>query len=268
MIDPDGIITSVEKEVKEIKLTQVQDCDFEPYDFDDEKSFKTYMSDIEKEVRGSFEYRQAIAYMRNFMGMNQCAYIAKANNIESFDIKIELHHYPFSLYDICSIVYDKRCFFKEPLDLEMVAKEVEILHYKCMVGLIPLSETLHKLYHNGRLFIPIDVVFGRYDLFMTYYDKWISPEQKDIIARIEKYTAEQVSELLNTTIIDTHNLPIFTNQKEFQLPPVSTVGQAMIDQIDKIKDNSYKLPTVHDRVGIEDKKEDRRGIQSPIYYIR
>lgn len=267
MIDPDGIITSVSKEIKEIKLTQIEECEYNPYDLEDEKSFKAYMSDIEKEVRGSFEYRQAIAYMRNFMGMNQCAYIAKANNIESFDIKIEIHHYPFSLYDICSIVYEKRCYYKEPLELEMVAKEIMLLHYKCMVGLIPLSETLHKLYHNGKLFIPVDAIFGRYDLFMMYYDDWISAEQKDIIARIEKYTKEQVSELLNTTIIDTHNLPIFTNQKDYQLPPVNPVNQAMIEQIEKIKENSYRLPTVHDKLGIEDKKEDRRGVQSPIYYL-
>ncbi len=267
MIDPDGIITESNKEIKEIKLVQIQTCDFNPYDLDDEKSFEKFISDVEKEVRGSFEYRQFINYLRNFMDMSQCTFIEKAHNRETFDIKIEIHHYPFTLYDICRIVYDKRAYYKESLDLEMVAKEVMELHYKLMIGLVPLSETVHELVHNSRLFIPITSVLGRYDIFMMYYDRFISAEMKDMILRMEKYTQEQVSSLLNTSILDTNNLPLNVKQQEYQLPPIETLGNAMIEQIDKIKANSYKLPTVHDTPMIEDKKEDRRGVQSPIYYL-
>lgn len=255
MIDPDGIIVTTEKADNKIKLGLIPECDFEPYDLEDDKSYKTYISDIEREVRGSFEYRQFINFLRTNMEMNRCAYIVEATNKESYTIKIEIHHYPFTLYDISEIVYTKRVYYRESLDVEMVAKEVMELHYKCMVGLVPLSETVHKLVHNSKLFIPITNVFGRYDLFMDYYDPFISPEQKDIVNRIEKYTREQTSDLLNTTILDANNVSFNVKQKEYQIPSMDGVGNVMLEQIQAIKDNSYRLPTVHDKIMIEDKKE-------------
>ena len=47
--------------------------DAEPYDFNDTKSFEHYISDLERIVRNSFEYRQFINYLRNIEGMNECA---------------------------------------------------------------------------------------------------------------------------------------------------------------------------------------------------
>lgn len=266
MIDPDGIVITTERAKSDIKLGLIPPCDFEPYDLDDDKSFKNYISDIEKEVRGSIEYRQFINYLRNFMDMNQCAFISTVNNKDSYNLKIEIHHYPFTLFDIVNIVYNKRLYYNESLEVEMVAKEVMELHYKLMVGLIPLSETVHRLVHNSKLFIPITHVLGRYDLFMMYYDPFISTELKDIVNRIEKYTIEQTSELLNTTILDANNLSFDIKQNEYQLPSMDNVGQRMIDQIQKIKDNSYRLPTIHDKIMIEDKK-DRRDTISPIYFF-
>lgn len=270
MIDPDGILITTEKAKPEITMGMVPDCDFEAYDLDDEKDFKRYLSDVEKEVRGSFEYRQFIAYLRNYMDMNKCSFLENAvYSPENHAIRIEIHHYPFTLYDICQVVYNKREYYKESLDVEMVAKEVMELHYKCMVGLIPLSETVHELVHNGKLFIPIQNVFGRYDLFMDFYDPFISPEMKDIVSRIEKYSEEQTSELLNTTILDANNLSLEVKDANFQLPPINTVTTAMLDQIQAIKDNNYQLLTVRDKpYMLEDKdKEEQKAVICPIYWI-
>ena len=79
-----------------------------------------------------------------------------------FDIKIEIHHYPFSLRDIVEIVIRKREYYKESLSVQMTAKEVMMLHYKLIIGLIPLSQTVHELAHSSRLFVPSDKVLGRY----------------------------------------------------------------------------------------------------------
>lgn len=268
MLDPDSIIVTDTKLAEIIKLGEVPVFDFETYpDLDeDEKVYKQYMKDIEKEIRGSFEYRQFINYLKNYMDMTQCAFLAGVTNKESRVIKIEIHHYPFTLYDICEIVYAKRVFYNESLEVEMVAKEVMELHYKLMVGLIPLAETVHKLVHNGKLFIPITSVLGRYDLFMDYYDPFISPELKDVIKRIEKYTYEEKSELLNTTILDANNLTLTVKSAEYQIPAMDNVGTVMLEQIQAIKDNSYRLPTIHDQILIEDKKE-RKPIEPAIYTL-
>lgn len=268
MIDPDSIIVTDTKLKEEIKLGEIPEFDFETYpDLDeDEKVYKHYISDIEKEVRSSFEYKQFINFLRNYMDMNQCSFLFGVSNKENTNIKIEIHHYPFTLYDICEIVYTKRLFYNESLDVEMVAKEVMQLHYKLMVGLIPLSRTVHKLVHNGKLFIPITSVLGRYDLFIELYDSFITPEQKDIINRIEKYTYEEKSELLNTTILDANNLSLDVKSEEYQLPPINNIGNVMLEQIQAIKDNSYRLPTIHDEILIEDKNE-RKPIEPAIYTL-
>lgn len=268
MIDPDSIIVTDTDNKKEIKLGNIPECDIEIYpDLDeDDKMYNTFISDIEKECRSSYEYKAYINYLRNYMDMNNCAFIATVSNKETKNIKIELHHYPFTLFDICEIVFKKRSYYGESLELEMVAKEVMMLHYQLMVGLIPLSTTVHKLVHNSKLFIPINTVLGRYDLFMTYYDPFIKPEHKDIIRRIEKYTYEEKSELLNTTILDANNLQLVVISPEYQIPDMMKVNDAMTHQIQTIKDNSYRLPTVHDQILIES-KEDRRPVQSAIYTL-
>ena len=83
--------------------------------------------------------------------MNKCSFYENVSNIDSNDIKIEIHHEPISLYDICIIVYNKRNFFHE--NLSELLKEVMLLHYKLLIGLIPLAETVHELVHNKYLFI-------------------------------------------------------------------------------------------------------------------
>lgn len=268
MIDPDQIIITDTRAKNEINLGNIPDFDYETYIGidDDEKEYKKYIADIEKEVRGSFEYKVYIQYLRNYMDMHQCAFIATVSNRDTNAIKIELHHYPFTLYDICEIVYRKRVYYKESIDVEMVAKEVTILHYKLMVGLISLSVTVHKLVHNGKIFIPIDRVIGRYDLFMDYYDPFITVEHKDIIERMKKYTYEEKSSLLNTSILDANNLKVVVIPPEYQLPSVDRLGDAMKMRIETIKDNSYRLPSVRDKIQIEDRGE-RRPIRKAIYKL-
>ena len=174
--------------------------------------------------------------------MNKCAFLKNVSNAETPKIKVELHHYPFTLMDITEIVYNKRAYYQESLSPRMVAKEVMELHAKGLVGLIPLSETVHELYHNGRLFIPIDKVFGRYRVFIQYYDPFISTEQKDIIYRIENYTNEQ-NDMNDTTIIDQNKVVYQIEQRQFRLPETKIISDHMIEQMRSIKENNYMLPT-------------------------
>lgn len=165
-------------------MEDVPDYTTEDYDLFNEKDFKKYIDDVETMVRSSREYKEAIQYMRKYMDMNSSAFSKNINNIESNKIKIELHHTPFTLYDIALTVFNKRSRLQEPLDVELVAKEVAYIHYLLIVGLIPLSKTEHKLVHNQALFVPIDRVLGNYEKFIDLYQKDI-PE--DAMARYNTY---------------------------------------------------------------------------------
>lgn len=266
MQDPDSIQITNNALPSEIKITKINDFECEAYNIDDEKDFNKYITDIERIIRKSYEYRSFINYLRDNMGMDKCAFLKDVSNAEDKSIRIEIHHYPFTLRDIVEIVYNKRNYYAESLSVFMVAKEVMSLHYKLMVGLIPLSETVHQLYHNGRLFIPIDKVLGRYTLFIDYYKPFIDPILLDNISRIEKYTAEH-SAIGDTTILDQNTISFKITDKNFILPKVKNISDSMVKRLEVIKNNNYMLPTIDDVKMLESHDEDiAKKIHSPIIF--
>lgn len=256
MIDPDGIQIQESNLPSKIVINnkEIPPCDFECYCLEDDKDYKLFISDIEKDVRKSIEYRKFIAYVRDYMNMNKCAFLQNVSNDETFDIKIEIHHYPFSLHDIVEIVVAKRKYYNECMKLRMVSKEVMILHYKLIVGLISLSETVHEVSHSSRLFIPVDRVMGRYKLFVDYYRPFIDPRLLEVLDRIEKYTEEKQSKILNTNIIEQNIVTYDITDSNYRLPDMGNINIAMIEQINNIRNNNYMLPTIED---IQNKKEER-----------
>lgn len=245
MIDPDGIQIQRVELPEVIKINQVPEFESNIYNLEDDSDYKKYIKDIERNVRGSFEYREFIKYIRSNFNMNKCAFLSGVSNEETYEIRIEIHHYPFSLHDICDIVMKKRSYYNESLDVQMVAKEVMQLHYKCVIGLIPLSETAHELTHNSRLFIPSDKVFGRYQLFVDYYKPFISSELLDTLDRIEKYTREN-TRVNDTTILDMNEVSFDVHVNEYQLPDLGSVTNNMKYQLEMIKNNNYMLPNVQE----------------------
>lgn len=254
MIDPDGIQIQKEFLSDKINIKEVPEFDFEVYNLNDDKDYEKFIKDVEKEVRVSYEYRAFIKYLRENMDMNKCSFLYGITNEDSFDIKIEIHHYPFSLRDIVEIVIRKRSFYNEFLSVQMVAKETMELHYKLMIGLIPLSETVHQLAHSGRIFIPVNKVLGRYELFIMYYKPFCTPEQLETIERIEKYTKEN-SDILDTTILEQNNVSYNISVDRFALPQFNQINNNMIEQLKSIKDNNYLLPTVNDKLVIRSRKD-------------
>ena len=189
MRDPDNmhkLYEYLEEPDAIIKLDEVPEYNLSDWDLNDEKEFKKFIFSIEKKtIRGSFEYRSMINYMRNYLDMNKCSFYENVNNIDTSKIKIEIHHDPLSLYDITLIVFNKRNALREDLDEESIGEEVMWLHYNLMVGLIPLSSTVHDLVHNQYLFVPTRAVMGKYREFVDRYKPWMLPEQLDTLERIE-----------------------------------------------------------------------------------
>lgn len=251
MIDPDGMQITKENRSNTISIQQVPEFDFLLYNLEDDKEYNHFVVDVERDVRKSIEYRKFINYIRDNMNMNQCSFLKGVTNQETYDIKIELHHYPFTLRDIVEIVIRKRTYYNESLSIYMVSKEVMELHYKLMVGLIPLSKTVHKLVHNGKLFIPVDRVLGRYQLFVDYYKPFCEPEQLEVLNRIEEYTTKQ-SDLMDTTILEQNHITYDIKEKDYQLPETKQISQTMIQQMQAIKDNNYLLPQAPDKNTVED----------------
>ena len=207
MRDPNCTVRSYELEAPPVSIEMREIPEYNLYDFDlnDEKSFKKYIQTVEKVVRSSFEYKEMIKYLRENMDMNQCAFYKNVNNTDNTKVRIEIHHEPLSLYDICLIVYNKRVAYNEPLDEEYVAKEVMYHHYNLMVGLIPLAETVHELVHASYLFVPTTAVLGKYKEFVNAYQPYMLPEQLETLEHIEEatkvYNSDDAKAILSTNYI-------------------------------------------------------------------
>lgn len=136
---------------------------------------------VERIARSSQEYRQYIQFLRDEIDMTQCSFFNNMSNKESKRIGIEIHHEPFTLFDITQVVLEK--WIAEEMDINplLIAAEVMRIHYQGNVGLIPLSLTVHDLVHNGRLFIPLQNVYGNFIKFLEEYDKYIPNDLKDML---------------------------------------------------------------------------------------
>lgn len=189
MISEDSMMAIQPNDVDIVKIPKdIPIMDIEDYDLFDDKEREKYINDLERHVRSSYEYRNMVQYLREYMNMNSCAFIPNITNEVNRKIKIELHHSPFTLRDICVTILNKRMKNNEMLTIESVAYEVMFVHYSLMVGLIPLSETVHQLVHSQYIFIPTDKVYGYYKNFVKTYNDYIDPELLDKLDELERLT--------------------------------------------------------------------------------
>lgn len=237
-----------------LELSTIPEYTEPVYNLDDEKDFEKFIKDIEKSVRNSFEYKQFIGYLRDYMDMNKCAFIANTTRDRDSKIKIEIHHYPFTLYDIVKIVYNKRVFNRESVELEMVAKEVMQIHYELLVGLIPLSKTVHELAHNEWIFIPVDKVLGNWQHFMAVYKDFMEVDTADVIERIIEFS-ENYDKERNEEILSQNNIYLDYKDEQYKLPDLKQIYSTMKNRIETIKQNYYELPEVTEEEYLKKKAE-------------
>ena len=225
-----------------IKIEDLPPYEIQDYDVFDEKDFKKYIADVKKTVRNSLEYRQLIQYLRNYMGMNEDSFFENVNNAENTKIKIEIHHTPYSLEDIALTVFNKRVFYGEDLDVEEVAKEVMYIHYFLMVGLIPLSTTVHELVHNNFIFIPTNKVIGNYKEFQESYGHWIPEEVKEKVKAREDQTLTY-NEEIDKALLQQKQLYIEVHDEgPYALPTMDFMQDMMNKRIEEIRyQNSHAL---------------------------
>lgn len=135
-----------------------------------------FIKTVERIVRSSMEYKQYIAYLRTEIDMTMCSFFTRISNKDSKRVSIEIHHEPFTLFDITQIVLER--WLQEGLDINplLISEEIMKLHYQNKVGLIPVSVTVHQLVHNGKIFIPLQNVYGKYIEFLEEYEPYISED--------------------------------------------------------------------------------------------
>lgn len=137
---------------------------------------------IEMIVRSSAEYKEYVKYLREYVNMNKCHFFSGITKENGRKVSIEIHHEPFTLFDISKIVLEKWVYHDEDINLFLISEEIMKLHYQNRVGLIPLTSTVHELVHNGKIFIPIQDVYGKGFIdFIAEYDDFIDQDLRKIL---------------------------------------------------------------------------------------
>lgn len=142
-----------------------------------EKVKDKFIKTIERMIRSSYEYRNYLHILKNELDYTSCTFIPglDLNNIR---IGIEFHHYPFTLYDLVAneIEYEingLENYYVNPFE---IADRILQYHYMNIVGLVPLSITVHELVHDGKKFINEKYIIGNYEKYIKKCKKKIDGE--------------------------------------------------------------------------------------------
>lgn len=177
-----GIKFHKSDDIDVIKMNKPAEMQYS-YSYSNNREKTKFIKRIEKQIRSSMEYRDYIAYLRENIGMDACAFYNNVGQETSKRIRIEVHHAPLTLYDIVNVVVNKYEEEGLPLNSLYIADEVMDIHYKNFVGLIPLSKTIHEVVHKSdKLIIPTYMIYGNYKKFIEDYSDYITD---DIYEKIE-----------------------------------------------------------------------------------
>lgn len=166
-------------------------------DYFDDAKLKKLIKSCEKAIRGSEEYSKYIGFLNGTLGLTNCAILG---NVSKADVTIEMHHYPFTLYDIVYLNIMKRILKKEKINSFLVAREVLQDHYDNFIGLVPLSKTVHDLVHAGEIFVNLSAVYGDINTFVEKYNFAMSDDliekYNKIVEMSEKNTVYSETDIL------------------------------------------------------------------------
>ena len=231
--------------------------------FEDKKSYMKFLYTTEKVIRNSFEYEDFISFLKHKRGLNHCG--VHPNQKSSDGFRIELHHTPFQLSDLTSIVINKRTIRKESLKMQDIAKEVMELHYLEIVGIYPLCMLCHSQVHSEKMdpmYIPMRNVFGHPERFAELYYQYMTDSMRNkwnnikalerghkLIDEIlppelrKKYIYIKPYDNDSTEVIGTNKLIDFMQQLQQDTPAIVRKAEAAAPKKDPYHDSDgfYKL---------------------------
>ena len=213
--------------------------------FDDKKEYVKWLFRLEKLIRDSYEYVAMMKFSKKRRGLNHCGVHRNLSSDEGY--RLELHHTPFTLFDIVSCVVTRRFRLGDSLKMQDIAHEVMELHYLELVGLYPLCMICHALIHSDSVddfFIPIEDCSGRDGI--PEFAKMYRPYMSDALAN--KWENIKTLNLGYTFIHNT--LPMELQKKYLYVKPAKKAPDMistskLANFINSLDNYSYNLNLLH-----------------------
>jgi len=145
--------------------------------FENETEYKKFLTNCEKIVRGSLEYKYWRNYIIDVLGINACMVTEEKMD----EVTIEVHHHIPSLYTLIKAVVNQKMENSEDFcTFDIAIKTIE-LHFANKIGYLTLISSMHEKLHNGYLTVPISFVRGDYKFFVREFSKYLEDEDLDKI---------------------------------------------------------------------------------------
>lgn len=198
----------IEKKISDIQVTDkdfvtedtITNIDLDVQTFNSDVSSLETVDDLDKKnisymermIRSSYEYGSYIGYLKNELDITKCA-VTPGIDVKEYNVHLEMHHYPFTLYDIVDIMAREMIATKKTDKVSMfdICNEVMREHYNGNIGLVPLTKSAHEQAHNNSIKIAAASINGNYQRFILKHKKYISPELLDKAMTAEAITLEE-----------------------------------------------------------------------------
>jgi len=148
--------------------------------FSDNKLFVSFIKKCEHIVRCSPEYKDWVSYVKDTLGHKVCVFTEETSD----ELTIEIHHHPFTLFDITSIVLTTLMTQGQEFTSLDVSDKVLQLHYSDCIGYVPIVTSLHEKYHNGFLTIPPKFINGTWDYMLLNDSYFLDDEMRDKVNKL------------------------------------------------------------------------------------
>ena len=188
--------------LKYIESNEIEPLFYAKDSFKDDGEKIKYIKKVEAVVRRSQEDSDLIKYIRTDLEINRCTVLSA---LSAGKVSVELHHAPFTLFDIVETILNNRINKGLVFTTLNLAEEVLILHYEGLVGLTPLSATIHELVHSGGMYVNPKDIIGDIEGFVTRYSGNLS---EAAVEKIVSFRDFKEDDLISKSAI------VFDNNKE------------------------------------------------------
>ena len=147
----------------------------------DSKFFVKFIKSVEKMVRSNDDYKLWLSTIRDEPMLSQDAFLY---NVGSNVAEIQLHHFPFNLFNVVRNVTDQMLYDDKKVSTFIVADKVIQLHFQGMIGLVPLSVTMHEIAHLGKLNFVRTQIFGEWEAYYEAYKDYMDDYEHSVIKKL------------------------------------------------------------------------------------
>jgi len=145
--------------------------------FENETEFIKFAKNCEKLIRVSLEYKDWRAYILDVLQVNTCMITKERMDTCS----VEVHHHIPSLFTLMKALINKKLELEEAFSTFDICQDAIKLHFDNKVGYLVLITTMHEKLHNGYLNVPVRLIRGDYNFFISNYSKYLDDNELEVI---------------------------------------------------------------------------------------